>query len=74
MFGWLMLFLFFIMIISYIIYNWFKDSYCSFLYEIPFIGDFLFTHDIIFFIVSFWITVMPIIGAGWSFIKMCNLL
>lgn len=70
MFGWLMLFLFFIMCLTYIVYNWCKDEkFCGFLEEIPFIGDFLFKHDFIFFVAAFWTTALTLVGTIWAFIQ-----
>lgn len=71
MFGWIMLFLFFIMILSFIIYDWVNsDKYCDFLTEVPLIGDFLWEHDFAFFAAAFWTTALPIVGLIWAFIRM----
>lgn len=69
-FEWLMLFLFFVMCLSYIIYNWCEDEFCGFLGEIPFIGDFLNEHDFAFFVAAFWTTALTSVGAIWAFIKL----
>lgn len=73
MFGWIMLVLLFIMILSFIIYDWVNsDTYCSFLIEVPLIGDFLCEHDFAFFAAAFWFTALPSVGLIWAFIHMIS--
>lgn len=68
--SYLFLFLLCIALIAYFIYDYIQHyDYFNFLLKINKIGDFLVKHDFIYFMICFFGTVIPAIGAIYFFMK-----
>lgn len=68
--GYLFLFLVCVAFIAYFIYDYYKNNdYFSFLLERDKIGHFLLNHDFVYFMVCFFGTATPVVGAIYFFIR-----
>ncbi len=70
MFGWLFLLLACVAIIAFYIYDYDNGDYFNFLLEKGNIGEWMAEHSFTYFMICFWGTALPAVGALCSFIKL----